>query len=221
MSDNPPLVIANLKANKTWDEMITWLDHVGPKAEKSKGTVIVCPTSPFLESTAQKIKDSDYHLKLGAQDVSQFEQGSYTGEFAASQIATLCQYVIIGHSERRQNFDEDDDVLGKKVKNTLAASLAPIFCIQDENTHIPEGVKIVAYEPIFAIGTGNPDTPQNAQEIAQKLKARGNYTVIYGGSVTDENVAGFLKEDLIEGVLVGNASLDPQEFTTIIDSASF
>lgn len=220
MNDPLPLVIANLKANKTWEELLSWFDQVGPRAAQFKTTVVVCPPVPFLAAAAAKIKTANFNLKLASQDVSQFEQGPYTGEFAASQIVSLCKYVIIGHSERRQNFGENEDILAKKVQNANAQMLNPIYCVQDENTSIPDGVQLVAYEPIFAVGTGNPDTPQNAHSVAQKLKAKGNYTVIYGGSVTGENVRGFLKKDIIEGVLVGNSSLDPESFIDIIESAS-
>lgn len=220
MSDRLPLVIANLKANKSWDEMVAWINQVGPRTTNFAATVVVCPSTPFLAAVAAKIKSANLNLKLGSQDISQFEQGPYTGEFAASQIASFCNYVIIGHSERRQNFGEDGDILTKKIEKAHASGLVPIFCVQDANTSIPQGVKLVAYEPIFAIGTGDPDTPENAQATSLKLKSRGDYTVIYGGSVTGENIKGFLKKDVTDGVLVGNASLDPKGFIDIIQSAS-
>lgn len=220
MTDPTPLVIANLKANFTWDEMVAWLDQVSPRTQVFAGTVIVCPAIPYLAAIATKIKSADLKVKLGAQDISMFEQGPYTGEFAASQITSFCQYAIIGHSERRQNFGENDDVLAKKVENAKSANLEPIFCVQDENAIVPQGVELVAYEPIFAVGTGNPDTPQNAYNVSHKLKEKGNYTVLYGGSVTGENVKAFLKKDIIDGVLVGAASLDPESAIDIIESAA-
>lgn len=220
MSDSLPLVIANLKANKTWEEVSLWLDQVGQGCPSFKGTIVLCPSYPFLTAAAQKIKSESLKIKLGSQDLSKFEKGSYTGEVASSQIADLCQYSIIGHSERRQNFAEDDHILAKKAANAKAAGLVPIFCVQNENTPVPKEAELIAYEPLFAIGTGNPDTPQNAATVAKRLKDRGNYTVIYGGSVTPPNVKNFLKKGVIDGVLVGNASLDAESFIDILESAS-
>lgn len=221
MNDPRPYVIANLKANKTWDEIIVWLDQVGKSASTFLGTVIVCPPHPFLASCYQKIKKDKLKIKLACQDLSKFEQGPYTGEFAASQIANMCAYSICGHSERRQNFTEDEDTIAKKVKNAKESAVEPILCVQDTRTLIPDGVTIVAYEPIFAVGTGNPDNPDNAKSTATKLKAKGNYVVVYGGSVSSDNVASFLQKDVIDGVLVGFASLDPWEFTEIIEAAKY
>lgn len=217
--NNPlPLVVANLKANKTWDEISSWIDDVAKLAQNFSGTIIFCPSSPFLASSYQKISQNGINLKLGAQDISEFEQGAYTGEVAASQIADVVSFVLIGHSERRQNFKEDDGTLEKKVENAKNAKIEPIFCVQNENTPIPPKVEIVAYEPVFAIGTGNSDTPENVQTVAQKLKAKGQYAILYGGSVSGQNVKAFVKDN-VEGVLIGATnSLDPQKFTGIISS---
>lgn len=219
MNGKLPLIIANLKANKTWDEIVVWLDNVGKTAPTFSGTVVISPSHPFLSSTYQKIKSDNLKIEIASQDISRFEQGPYTGEFAASQIATICKYCIIGHSERRQNAKEDDGMLAKKVENAKAAKIEPVFCIQGQETPIPDGVSHVAYEPVFAIGTGNPDTPENAKSTAKKLKQRGDYLVIYGGSVTGKNVKFFLEKGTIDGVLVGSSSLDPAEFIEIIESA--
>lgn len=217
--NNPlPLVVANLKANKTWDEVSSWIDDVAKLAQNFSGTIIFCPSHPFLTASFEKISQNGINLKLGTQDISRFEQGAYTGEVAASQIADIAGFAIIGHSERRQNLKEDDQTLEEKVENAKNAKIEPIFCVQNENTPIAKKVEIVAYEPVFAIGTGNPDTPENVQTIAQKLKAEGQYTILYGGSVSAENVKTFVKDN-VKGVLVGTTnSLDPQKFTGIISS---
>jgi triosephosphate isomerase len=213
---NLPLVIANHKANKTWDEVATWIDEVAATAQNFAGTIIFCPSYPFLAAAYEKISQNGINIKLGSQDISCFDVGAYTGEVAASQIADIAKFAIIGHSERRQNFKESDKNLSEKVQNAQKAGIEPIFCVQDEKTQVPEKVSIVAYEPIFAIGTGNPDTPQNAQSVAQNLKAKAHHTVIYGGSVSAENVKSYVK-DKIEGVLIGATnSLDPQKFIGII-----
>lgn len=222
MNDSKPLVVANLKANKTWDEVSIWIDEVGQAAASFSGTVIFCPASPFLSASYLKIRQLDLKLQIGSQDISKFEQGAYTGESAASQIADICQYSIIGHSERRQNFGETDEVLAAKVKNAKSVNIEPIFCVQSAENNIPADVEIVAYEPTFAIGTGNPDTPENALVVAQKIKEKGPFTVLYGGSVSERNVKSFLKRDVIDGVLVGATnSLDPAKFVAIINLANY
>lgn len=219
MSDSPPLIIANLKANKTWDETAVWLDQVGKNLASYGGTAIVCPTMSFLVSASLQVNSAKYRLKLGAQDISSFEQGPHTGEVAASQLAGLCEYVIIGHSERRGNFAETDGVVGRKFENATAAGLTAIFCVQGPDSFIPEGTQVVAYEPLFAVGSGHPDTPQDIFAVAKILKQKGRFTVIYGGSVTAQNAAAFLKKDLVEGLLIGGASLDPWDFLDIAKTA--
>ena len=218
--NNPiPLIVANLKANKTWDQMSLWLDQIGNSSlvRSFSGTIIVAPSTPFLVSASEQIKSKNLPLKLSSQDVSKYEQGAYTGEFTASQIADICQYAIIGHSERRQNFGEDDKVLAQKVSLAKKTTVEPIYCVQEAFDLIPQGVKIVAYEPIFAIGTGNPDSPQNVEKVATQINQAGDFTVIYGGSVSGENVKSFLSKNIIEGVLVGATnSVDPQKFIQII-----
>lgn len=221
MSDPLPLIVANLKANKTWEEMVGWLDLVGPKAQGFTGTIVVCPSLPFLGSAHEKINSDKLKLKLGIQNLSQFGQGPYTGEVAATQVKNLCDYAIIGHSERRQNFTEDDNVVAQKFQRAQEAGLTAIFCITSASGMIPNGVEVVAYEPITAIGTDNPDTPENAASVAEKLKSKSDYTVLYGGSVTGENVASFIKKGIIAGVLVGSASLDPASLIDIIESATY
>lgn len=221
MTDAPPYVIANFKATKTWEEIISWLEGIKKSTQNFPGTIVIAPSHPYLASTYQKIESAGLHLKIAAQDISKFEQGAYTGEFAASQIKNICAYSILGHSERRQNFKENDETIAQKVKNAKNAQIEPIFCVQDESTNIPEGVNIVAYEPIFAIGTGNPDTPENAKGVANKIKSKGQYTVIYGGSVNSENAKTFLEKGLLDGLLVGKASLDESEFAKIIESANY
>lgn len=227
MNDPLPLVVANLKANKTWEDLVGWLDLVGPKAQKFTGTVVFCPATPFIGSAFQKIQAASWRIKLGIQDISRFDQGPYTGEVAATQVKNLCAYAIVGHSERRQLLGENANIVQLKFQKAKEAGLTAIFCVSAESDQIPDGVEVVAYEPIAAIGTGNPDTPQNAAAFAEKLKARlaarqakGNYAVLYGGSVTGENVARFLKKGIIDGVLVGTASLDPVTFIDIIESAT-
>lgn len=200
--------------------MVGWLDLVGPKALDFPGTIVVCPSLPFIGSAHAKIQSASWRIKLGIQDVSQFDQGPYTGEVAATQVKNLCDWAIVGHSERRQNFGETDVIIKEKSQRATEAGLTAIFCVSSQNDLIPAGVEVVAYEPIFAIGTGNPDTPENAASVAQKLKAKDELIILYGGSVTGENVDTFLKKGIIDGVLVGSASLDPATLIDIIESAA-
>lgn len=219
MNNPKPIVVANLKANLTWEEVSTWLDKVGQVSKNFKGTIIFCPSYPFLQAAREKIGKESINVHLGSQDISRFEQGAFTGEVAANQISDLVDYAIIGHSERRQNFKEDDQTLKDKVEKAKSKSIEPIFCIQNEKTMIPDQVSIIAYEPVFAIGTGNPETPENIESIGQKLKAKGQCTILYGGSVSQENVKSFVDKQSVDGVLVGATnSLDPQKFVAILDA---
>lgn len=219
MNENKPLLVANLKANCTWEQVDAWLDQVAESAKNFKGTIIFCPSHPFLSAASQKIKSENLPIILSSQDISEFEQGAYTGEVAASQISPQITYSIIGHSERRENFNEEEIVLDKKVKNAQNAKITPVFCVQGADTEIPDGVKIVAYEPVFAIGTGNAETPENVRKVIDAIKAKGDYTVLYGGSVSADNVSALLDQGKADGVLVGATnSVDPQKFISILSA---
>lgn len=220
-------IIGNWKSNKNTQETKSWFktfneSYLGNK-NISLGNVEAVLCAPFiLLPLAQKLRDAyRLPLKLGAQDVSPFPNGAYTGEISSYQLTEFVEYVIIGHSERRNNLGEDDKLLTEKVKRAIEAKLKVIYCVQDENTFIPEGVNIVAYEPVWAIGTGKTDTPENANRVSQTIKKRwSKETLIYGGSVTVENVESFLDTEYIDGVLPGGASLDPAKFWQIINAAT-
>ncbi len=125
----------------------------------------------------------------------------------------------MGHSERRSGFGEDESIVEEKVKMSIDYNLIPILCVQNENNTIPNGVSIVVYEPVFAIGTGESDDPQNAEDIAKKIKTSAKVEqVLYGGSVTSGNVKGFTQKENLSGVLVGGASLEALEFIKIIEN---
>lgn len=208
-------IIANWKSNETLKEALEWVSFVGPKIERRDNLkVCVCPTYTAIEEVKKAILVGNYPLMVGAQDLSPFEEGAYTGEEAASILKQFVDLAILGHSERRQNFEETDEMVAKKVKQALDHQIIPLVCVQGKDTPVPEGVKLIAYEPIFAIGTGNPDTPQNANDVA---KSFAGAEILYGGSVTSENAKAFLQQDHINGVLVGGASLEPEEFTKIVE----
>lgn len=225
-------LVANWKSNKTSLEAKKWLTQVqrskikdpansaGRQRSKEK-EVIICPPFTLLSEMKALIEKKKLPIKLGAQNISPFGAGAYTGEIHAEQIKEFADYVIIGHSERRNNFGETDDMLSKKVKQAMAVGLTPIFCIQNETTPVPGGVNLAAYEPPTAIGTGNPDTPENAERVARAVKEKYPYIdyILYGGSVTQDNIRGFVEMENINGVLVGGVSLDALKFTALIKNA--
>ncbi len=220
--DKKSYIIANWKSNKTETEAKDWLQRftIYDLGFANK-EIIICPSFTFLSILKSYILNHKSSFRLGAQDISPFTEGSYTGEINGEQIKEFADYVIIGHSERRSNFLENQELLEKKVKMAQKHNLVPIFCIQNEETPIPMRVELVAYEPISAIGTGNPDTPENADKVAGKIKKKNKTVkyVLYGGSVTSKNVNNFTQMLNIDGVLVGNASLDASEFLEIIQNA--
>lgn len=215
-------IVANWKSNKTTLEAKEWFQTINSLQltfNKDNKEIIVCSSFTLLPLARELTVNSQLSIVVGAQDISPFDEGAYTGEVNGRQIKEFADLVIIGHSERRQNFKETAETLVKKVQMAQKYLLTPIFCIQNKDTFIPEGVKVAAYEPVGAIGTGNPDTPENAERIARVAKGKGIQFVLYGGSITSANISSFTKMPSIDGVLVGGASLDALEFTKIIQNA--
>jgi len=224
-------IVANWKSNKTIKETEKWLHDFDGELKRDHFSlgdkeVIVAPSFTLLEHARYCWSNLKLHIKFGAQDISSFEEGAYTGEVSAKQIKELADYVIIGHSERRRYFGEDKEIIEKKLRISLQYTLTPILCISEMNqilnlkSYILNHEIIVAYEPLFAIGSGHPDTPENADTTALKIKKElGETPVLYGGSVTSGNVKSFTSMSDIDGVLVGGASLDPLEFLKIIKNA--
>ena len=218
------LIVANLKSYKNESEAKNWLETFKKinqsNSDLTQKEIIICPAFTQLFSFSSFFSSNNINVRLGAQDVSPFDQGAFTGEVNAKQIKDFAPYVLIGHSERRRNFGETQDLLAKKVEMALKYGLIPIFLVQGKDNLIPKGVGIIVYEPVFAIGTENPDTPQSADEVSQAIKARGsNFQVLYGGSVEQANVRSFTEKTNIDGVLVGGASLEAEEFLKIIENA--
>lgn len=216
-------VIANWKSNKTISEALAWVDTVGPNLPKrEKLKVVVCPNFTDIEEVKKAILVGNYPLQVGAQDLSPFEDGPYTGEESARILKELVDLVILGHSERRENFGETDEMVVEKVKRAGEHQIIPLVCVQNENTPIPEGVKLLAYEPVFAIGSGNPDTPDNASEVAKELRKKygEGVEVLYGGSISADNAKAYLQKGNLDGLLIGTASLDPEEFLKIVEIAA-
>ena len=212
-------IIANWKSNKTIAEALSWISVVGPKLLNKEGLkIVVCPTFSSLSEVKKAVTVGGFPILVGSQDISAFDTGAYTGEESAELLKDLISLSIIGHSERRENFSESDEAVSKKVEQAVKSNITPLVSVQGADTPVPEGCKLVAYEPTWAIGNGNPDTPANANNVAEKLKQKygKDLEVIYGGSVTSENVRNFIQQENINGVLPGKASLDAEEFVKIV-----
>lgn len=215
-------IVANWKANMTQIEANNWLSELQIKNYNlSNKEIIICPPYHLLYPVHQQVMQMQLPLSLGSQDVSQYGRGAYTGEQPASLLSEYIKFCIVGHSERREKFHETDTIIAEKASLASASNLLPILCVQGADTSVPKNVKFVAYEPVFAIGSGTSDTPENAEIVAKEVRGKDKdiMYVLYGGSVTAENVASFTKMEHINGVLVGKASLDPQEFSAIIQNA--
>lgn len=222
------LIAANWKENLGELEVRAWMQEFGRQETRSKRQdieVVICPSFPFISLFASFQPSS---FQLGAQNVSEFEKGAYTGEVSARQLKSLgVKYVIVGHSERRQNFGETNEQINQKIRLCLKYGLTPIVCVSEikqvETIKSSGHPIVVVYEPLSAISTGEigqPDTPFHAQKMALEIKkiVGENVLSLYGGSVDSKNAGEFLKEKGINGLLVGGASLDPVEFTRIIDT---
>ncbi len=215
-------LVANWKSNLGRSETVTWFETIAQSntdlASHPEKIVIICPPFLLLPRAKQSLQEKELPIALGAQNISPFGEGAYTGEVNAKEVKEYADYTIIGHSERRQLFAESNELLEKKVALALENGLTPIFCVQGKDTPVPAGVTIVAYEPITAIGTGTPDTPENADGVAAALRLANPQVVavLYGGSVKPDNVATFTAKEHIDGVLVGGASLKAEIFSQLI-----
>lgn len=217
-------IIANWKSNKTSTDVKDWFDKISeykvPVPPDFEKVVIICPPFTLLPSTSAFIAEKHLNFKVGAQDFSSFDSGAHTGEEPPELIKEYADYTIIGHSERRKDLSENDEILARKVLSANKYGLTPVFCVQGSDTPIPPGVTIAAYEPISAIGTGQPDTPQDAEMVARKIKEKyGIQFALYGGSVNGEDVRSFTEMPSVDGVLVGGASLDANKFMEIIKNS--
>jgi len=245
-----PLIAANWKMNTTVSEasklVFTMRDGLDGIENVEK---VLCPPFVSLAAIRELLKESS--IKLGAQNLFYEAKGAYTGEISAAMIAELCEYVIIGHSERRQYFNETGEIVNRKITAALQAGLKPILCIGErlaENeagrteevvteqletalsgVNNPAGL-VIAYEPVWAIGTGKAATGQQANETIAPIRrtiARlyddnfaGDLRILYGGSVTAGNATEFMQQAEIDGALVGGASLDANTFMDIVVQTS-
>jgi triosephosphate isomerase len=252
-SERRPIIAANWKMHKTHLEAIQSvqkLSYLLDKKDAEVVEVVICPPFTALRSL-QTLFDADrLPYGLGAQDVYWEEKGAFTGEISPPMLAALnCRYVIVGHSERRQHFGETDEMVRKKVRAVFAAGMVPILCVGETLEERDSGRMedkvvgqvrtaltgldekqvaslVVAYEPIWAIGTGRNANPGDAGEViglirrtastASSAAASESMRVQYGGSVKAGNIREFMVHPEIDGALVGGASLDPEEFALIV-----
>ena len=250
-----PLMAGNWKLNFDHQQAAHFVQKLAWTLEDAKhqfDAVEVALLPPFTDlRSVQTLVDGDkLGFHYGAQDISEHDSGAYTGEVSGAMLAKLgCRYVVIGHSERRQYHHEDDTVVNAKVKAAFRNGLTPILCVGEgldvrkNLAHVSHcelqidrdlagitGVQaasiVIAYEPIWAIGTGEVATPDDAQEVCQALRARltalyspevaNGVRVLYGGSVKAANVAAIMAQPDVDGALVGGASIDPAEFASIV-----
>lgn len=236
--------------NKTNPEAEEFLKELLPLLERNDGAeVVICPVYTCLNSVSARLDGTG--IMLGAQNLFWEEKGAYTGEVSAAMLKDSgCSHVIIGHSERRQIMGETDVVINWKVKAALDAGLVPVLCVgetlQERENHmalervqeqlnralkdinLDGGRLVIAYEPVWAIGTGVNASPDDAQEMIAFIRAglaklynrelAESVRILYGGSVKDENIAEFLAEEDVDGALVGGASLIADSFARIVRS---
>ena len=246
-----PIMAGNWKMNLTHTEAVVLVQKLAAgladkKLDSSKVEVVVLPPYTDLRSVQTCVDGDTLPIRYGAQDVSTHDSGAYTGEISAGMLAALgCSYVVVGHSERRQHHAETDDVVNAKAAKVLAAGMTPIVCVGEglevrrAGDQVPYTLAqvdgslsgftaeqvaglVIAYEPVWAIGTGEVATPEDAQEVCAAIRGRVSETwgeevaravrIQYGGSVKAGNVGGIMAKPDVDGCLVGGASLDAAEF---------
>jgi triosephosphate isomerase len=235
------LVVANWKMNKTREEVLAYVHAFSGRLDPSPGIEIsLAPAHPFLLDAGDPLQ----RWSVAAQDCSAEKSGAFTGEVSASMAASAgCRYVLLGHSERRRLFGEREPLLRRKVARAREAGLVPVYCLGESLEQREEGSTwkvleaqieglaqdpaelplVVAYEPVWAIGTGRNASPEEAGEaaeyLARLLSRRPHVRLLYGGSVTPENAGPLAGRPGISGFLVGGASLDPADFASICRAA--
>jgi triosephosphate isomerase len=248
-----PLMAGNWKMNNNHLEALALVQRLAfalVDADFMRAEVAVLPPYTDLRSVQTLVDGDDLEIRYGAQDISEHDAGAYTGEVSGTMLAKLgCTFVAVGHSERRQYHGEDEPVVRAKVTAAFRNGITPILCVGEglevrrSGTHVdhtlaqldgaleglgPEQARtlVVAYEPVWAIGTGEVATPEDAQEVCSAIRSRlaERYTgdladgvrILYGGSVKASNVAAIMAQPDVDGALVGGASLDADEFVRII-----
>ncbi len=249
MPERTPYIAANWKMHKTVAEATRFVDALLPRIAGTGNDVVVCPSFLALAAVVERSRGSA--VRVAAQNMHEAESGAFTGEVSAPMLVEVgVDAVVLGHSERRQLFGETDEALARKVPAALGAGLEPILCVGESEEARDAGQTeavlerqlgadlagvqggdvagiVIAYEPIWAIGTGRTATPEQAQEaiafIRDTLRIRGgaadSVRILYGGSVKPDNAGELLNMPEIDGALVGGASLDPEDFAAIVKAA--
>ncbi len=251
MSERTPYLAANWKMQKTVEETEDFLDRfLGDIGELADTDIVICPPYTSLAAAAERCRRSP--VRVAAQNMHDADSGAYTGEISSSMLTAIgVEAVILGHSERRALFAETDEGLARKLVTALRAELQPILCVGESEVERDEGVTedvlrrqleadleqvedsqlqqiVIAYEPIWAIGTGKTASPEQAEEAVGFVRsvvaerdsgAAAQIRILYGGSVKPENASELLGRDEIDGALVGGASLEPADFLAICKAA--
>lgn len=247
-----PFVAANWKMHKTIADAVVFLEDFIPRVQGfDRVDIVLCPPFTSLPALSERLAERAIHL--GAQNVYWEPEGAYTGEVSARMLNELCQFVIVGHSERRASFEETDEVVNKKLAAAFDHGLRPILCVGesleqreagDTQSFVSGQVKaalagfgteqlatmVIAYEPIWAIGTGKAATPEDAAEVINETirktlsESYGDgvadaMRILYGGSVKPDNAVAFFDVEGIDGALVGGASLKADSFAAIVEAA--
>jgi triosephosphate isomerase len=231
------LVAGNWKMHGSRETIRALLDEIVAGTGGALAQCAVCPPFPYLAQVAERLRGTK--VAWGAQNVSEHASGAYTGEVAASMLAELgCRYVIVGHSERRQIYGESDAQVGAKYKAARAAGLTPIVCVGEtlaereagrteevvgrQLNAVPFAGGVVAYEPVWAIGTGRNATPEQAQAVHAFLRKRlpADTPILYGGSVKPQNAVAIFAMPDVDGGLIGGASLVAADFLAILRAAA-
>lgn len=202
-------LIANWKAHKTIYEVDAWIrafSQLDASVIKGNLEIIICPPYPFIYYLKDKLQSFPF-CKIGAQDISYFGRGAYTGEVPSEALSGIVDYVIIGHSERRYYFEETSEILFQKNNRAIQQKISPIFCIRDSGDLIPPKAQFVAYEPIVAIGTGKNESVENVLAFKKRLHLDKTKRFIYGGSVNENTISEYARCNEIDGFLIGSASL--------------
>ncbi len=215
------LIAANWKSNKTKNEARNWIFELSRQKFPENLEIVIFPPLTLLDFLDSFIKANDLHFKLGAQNISPFEQGPYTGEISADQIKEFANYALIGHSERRENFAEDEASINRKIEQAISQSLTPIVCISNlgQVRNLSSGRIVIAYEPLDAIGSGKPEDPRSVFNTINQIKQVRNVKVLYGGSVDQTNIKNYTSQENISGVLVGGQSLEAESFINLLNNA--
>lgn len=222
---NTKLIIANWKSHKTaasarefLEEFEMLIQNISLEGKE----ILLCPSFSLLATCAEVIKNKNLPIKIGAQDISAFGKGAYTGEVNGEQIKEFAEYVIIGHSERKRYLNESEELLRQKIDQAKKNNLIPILCIQDENDFLEADIPYIAYEPPTAIstfGTGKAEEVENVEEVFATLSQKSSAKLLYGGSVDSSNIASYCVLESLYGFLVGGKSLEARSFSELLKNA--